>query len=240
MSQEIKHQYKILIIDDNPLELGLIRLVIQKNFPELKTFTLTKPPDWSSFFQNQDIDAIIIDYRLPEKNGLEVIKDLRNFNKEVPTYLITALERDEIEQDIIKSGATDLIVKDRSYSNLVSKINDLILKRSFEKFEQELNSLKYILNTLSNLLVLKIDETENCIEVLGGYKDLPQLSSSVMFNDGWKKYFYEIFSEQKKELSTLSQNITEKKSFQITIDNSVNKINALLLKSTYYYLILQF
>ncbi len=111
MSGEIKSQFLVLVIDDNPLELGLIRLVIQKNFPDIKCLTLTKPPDWNTFFQSQSVDAIIIDYRLPEKNGLEQIKELRKYNSNVPAFLITALERDEIDQDIIKAGATDLIVK---------------------------------------------------------------------------------------------------------------------------------
>ena len=43
----------VLVIDDNQLELGLIRLVLQKNFPDVKCIALTRVPDWQSFLQSQ-------------------------------------------------------------------------------------------------------------------------------------------------------------------------------------------
>lgn len=120
--KNIKPRINILLIDDNPLKLGLVGLILQKNLPMINVSTLTKPPDWESYLPNNKFDAIVIDYRLPERNGLEEIKLLRRFSKDIPVFLITALERDEIDQDIIKAGATSLIVKDRNYSNLNTKL----------------------------------------------------------------------------------------------------------------------
>lgn len=117
-----KPEINILLIDDNPLKLGLIGLILQKNLPMMNVSTLTKPSDWEFYLPNNKFDAIVIDYRLPERNGLEEIKLLRRFSKDIPVFLITALERDEIDQDIIKAGATSLIVKDRNYSNLNTKL----------------------------------------------------------------------------------------------------------------------
>lgn len=240
MSKEIKKLLTILVIDDNPLELGLIRLIIQKNFPDLRCLSLTKPPEWSSFFKSQIVDVIIVDYRLPEKNGLEVIKEIRKYDIDIPVFLITALERDEIEQDIIKSGATDLIVKDRNYSNLVSKLNDLILRKSFQKFEEEINILKKIINQFSNLLILKIDEDENCIEVLGNQLIYEWSKADNLIGKNWKNIFDSIFQHLLSEQKNYEDYFSTDKAFELSIDQKIIKLKAYLIKSHFFYLILNF
>lgn len=238
MNSEKTHSFTILVIDDNPLELGLIRLVIQKNFPELKVLGLTKPVEWSEFFQGQNVDAIIVDYRLPGKNGLEVIKDLRKYNQEIPAFLITALERDEIEQDIIKSGATDLIVKDRSYSNLVSKLNDLILKKSFKKFETEIKDLKKIIHEFTHLLILKIDYQGNCVEIIGKVESVIGVSLQEFYQD-WKKYFYDLLTELRKSIFNTQNDLSIAKSITLDLDGKIVELKVRLFKSHFDYLILE-
>ncbi|MFN4111397.1 MAG: response regulator [Ignavibacteria bacterium] len=239
MNSENKSLFTILVIDDNPLELGLIRLVIQKNFPEIKCLNFTRPPDWENFFQLQEVDAIIIDYRLPEKNGLEQIKELRKYNSKVPAFLITALERDEIDQDIIKAGATDLIVKDRSYSNLVSKLNDIILKQTFKKFETEIQVLKKIINELSNLVILKIDKDEKCFEVLGNQKIFSWLRQDYFLNSEWKKYFYDIFTQLRTKIEKENKESANKE-IELEIEQQKISLQLNLIKNDIFYLILTF
>lgn len=231
--------FTILIIDDNPLELGLIRLVIQKNFPQIKCLTFTRPPDWKNYFQSQSVDVIIIDYRLPEKNGLEQIKELRKYNQHIPTFLITALERDEIDQDIIKAGATDLIVKDRSYSNLISKLNNIILKRTFVKFEHEIKVLKQIINDFSELVILKIDKDDNCIEVLGNQNKFHWSPFNKFLDKEWKNFFYDVFSQLLSDIDSKDTEISESREFEIVINQQVVNFKVNLIKDDIFYLILR-
>ncbi len=240
MSKEVKQSLTILVIDDNPLELGLIRLIIQKNFPDFKCLSLTKPPEWNTFLIGQIVDAIIVDYRLPEKNGLEVIKEIRKYDASIPAFLITALERDEIEQDIIKSGATDLIVKDRNYSNLVSKLNDLIMRKSFQKFEEEINILKKIINNFSTILILKIDENENCVEVLGNRAQYDWSKDDNLIGKNWKIFFDTIFQNLLNEQTNSEDYFSSDKMFELSIDQNIIKLKAYLIKSHFFYLILNF
>lgn len=240
MSKEVKQSLTILVIDDNPLELGLIRLIIQKNFPDFKCLSLTKPPEWNTFLIGQIVDAIIVDYRLPEKNGLEVIKEIRKYDASIPAFLITALERDEIEQDIIKSGATDLIVKDRNYSNLVSKLNDLIMRKSFQKFEEEINILKKIINHFSTILILKIDENENCVEVLGNRAQYDWSKDDNLIGKNWKNIFDSIFQHLLSDQKNYEDYFSTDKAFELSIDQKIIKLKAYLIKSHFFYLILNF
>lgn len=230
----------ILVIDDNPLELGLIRLVIQKNFTYVKILSLTKPPDWETFLKNQSIDVIIVDYRLPEKNGLSVIQEIRKYDSEIPAFLITALERDEIDQDVTKSGATDFIVKDRNYSNLVSKLNDVLLKRTVKEYRQKILSFADIIKNFTELVVFQIDYDEKCIDVLGtSLKDFG-INKENLLGDVWKKYFYEAFKTILVYFNENNEEIFPFNKFSIKLDNSfIGLFVGCLKKQSNYYLIVK-
>lgn len=219
--KNIKPQINILLIDDNPLELGLIRLILQKNLPTVNVSILTKPPDWESYLPNNKFDAIVIDYRLPERNGLEEIKLLRRFDKDTPVFLITALERDEIDQDIIKAGATDLIVKDRNYSNLITKLNNILIEKSLESLNNKISSINEILD-LTNLLIIKLENDFKCSEIYGNSLSLLGKNKKDLLDYGW----LEIFINNKKltEINEIETALKESKLFSPE-DSSENYIS---------------
>ncbi len=239
MNHKSKSFLTILVVDDNPLELGLIRLVIQKNFPELKILNLTKAPDWNLILKTETIDVIIIDYRLPEKNGIEHIKEIRKYNSDIPVFLITALERDEIDQDIFKAGATDLIVKDRNYSNLVSKLSDIILKRTFKKFELEIDILKKIITKFSELLILKIDDEENCLEVIGDQKKFEWFTLDNLLGKGWKETFNIELNDLLNEMNQKQIDFLENKIVNFNFNQNLISFKFHLIRSDNFYLIIQ-
>lgn len=224
----------VLVIDDNPLELGLIRLVLQKNFQNVKCIALTRVPEWESFLKSQKIDVVIIDYRLPEKNGIEHIKELRKVDKNVYAFLITALEKDEIDQDITSSGATDFIVKDRSYSNLIAKLNNVILNESIKQIEDDLDSLKFILNSLTDLVVLKINFSNECLEILGNKERFQSTTKIENLQSEWKKYFEVIFNQLKSEIEATEKSYSFKFTEIVLQDKSFN-FEVYLIKSHYYF-----
>lgn len=229
----------VLVIDDNPLELGLIRLVLQKNFPNVKCIALTRVPDWESFLQSQKIDVVIIDYRLPEKNGIEHIKDLRKVNKDLYAFLITALERDEIDQDITNSGATDFIVKDRSYSNLIAKLNNVILNESVKQIEDELNSYRLILSELTNIVILKINFTDELVDISGNIEKFNSLTEIKDIKSEWKNYFENTYTLLKSESET-SQKSFVFSNIEIKVNDKQVQLEIYLIKSHHnFYLILR-
>jgi len=229
----------VLVIDDNPLELGLIRLVLQKNFPDVKCIALTRVPDWQSFLQSQKVDVIIIDFRLPEKNGIEHIKDLRKVDKDVYAFLITALERDEIDQDITSSGATDFIVKDRSYSNLISKLNNVILNESVKQIEDDLKSYKLILNELTDFVILKVNFRDELVDVSGNIEKFKSVTGINNIISEWKKYFEETYVSLKSKIEENQRSFVFEE-VEIKANDKKIRFGIYLLKSHHnFYLILK-
>lgn len=73
-----------------------------------------------------EYDLVILDLNLPGIDGLEVCKNIRNKNIEVPILMLTA--RDEIQNKImgLKSGADDYLTKPFSSEELLARVRALL------------------------------------------------------------------------------------------------------------------
>jgi DNA-binding response OmpR family regulator len=78
-------------------------------------------------------DAIILDIMLPEKNGLEVCRDLRQQRINTPILMLTA--RDAIEDRVegLDQGADDYLVKPFAIEELHARLRALLRRESDNK-----------------------------------------------------------------------------------------------------------
>lgn len=70
---------------------------------------------------------VILDWRMPEMNGIEVLKRIRAANLDVPAIFLTALTDQIYEEAALATGAVDFVEKSRSFSILQKRIG-LILE----------------------------------------------------------------------------------------------------------------
>lgn len=68
-------------------------------------------------------DAILLDWRMPGRNGLEVLRELRQSGNSTPVIFLTVLSEDIYEEAALAGGAVDFIDKSRRPSILVRRLN---------------------------------------------------------------------------------------------------------------------
>jgi len=79
----------------------------------------------------RDYDAVIIDWKMPEIDGLETIRRIRaEIDSDIPILLISAYDWSDIEEKAKEAGANAFVSKPLFRSKLYDKINDLIGKES--------------------------------------------------------------------------------------------------------------
>jgi len=117
---------KILIIDDEPDIIKIIKFRLVKMGYEvttaadgkegLESVRLTKP------------DLVLLDFRMPFLNGDEVCKEIKKdeSTKHIPVMLMTASTQDALEENTIKMGVDDYILKPFDPEELINKIRKLI------------------------------------------------------------------------------------------------------------------
>ncbi|MBN1462604.1 MAG: response regulator transcription factor [Paludibacteraceae bacterium] len=80
-----------------------------------------------------DYDIILLDYLLPKRNGLEVLKEIRNRNCLSKVLMLTAKDAIQDKVDGLNMGADDYMVKPFAFEELLARIRVLLRRGSNEK-----------------------------------------------------------------------------------------------------------
>jgi two-component system response regulator ChvI len=67
-------------------------------------------------------DIVLLDWRMPGMNGLEVLRSLRRASNATPVIFLTVLREDIYEEAALEGGAVDFIDKSRRLSILVKRL----------------------------------------------------------------------------------------------------------------------
>lgn len=118
----------ILIVDDNRINQIVTRRILEK-----KNFTCELAGDGETAIEmarDNKFDLILMDVNMPGISGTEASMKIREFNKQIPIVALTAVEVEEIREEINRAGMSDIIVKPYDaeqfyqiiYRNLVTTI----------------------------------------------------------------------------------------------------------------------
>jgi CheY-like chemotaxis protein len=100
---------RILVVDDNR-----INQVVTKRILEQQQFVVDlcdNGVDAIERVKHNQFELVLMDVNMPGISGLEATKRIREFNKDIPIIALTAMEIDEIREEIYESGVNDIIVK---------------------------------------------------------------------------------------------------------------------------------
>lgn len=100
---------QILIVDDEPKMRRVLEITLQQmGHP---TFSAGNGREALGLFAAHAIDLVITDLRMPEMDGLELLKTLRSQQSDVPVIVITAHGTVETAVQSMKQGAVDYILR---------------------------------------------------------------------------------------------------------------------------------
>ncbi|MEA2724436.1 MAG: hypothetical protein QOH59_2207 [Gemmatimonadales bacterium] len=70
-------------------------------------------------------DLIVLDLRLPEMNGLEVLRTLRDRGNTTPVLVLTAQDAVDFKVQALRSGADDYVTKPFAFEELLARVEAL-------------------------------------------------------------------------------------------------------------------
>ena len=115
------NQFTILIIDDEQAQLISLKSFLIKRGHEV--FTTTSGKEAMDIIGDNVIDVVLSDFRMPEWNGLEVLKKVKQLNPEIDVVIMTAFSNIDDAVQIMKAGAYDYISKPVDLDELENLIN---------------------------------------------------------------------------------------------------------------------
>ena len=115
-----KMSEKVLLVDDEQDLLDAMAERMRVRGMEVSTTTSA----WDALQKTEEglYDAIVIDLMMPEMDGLEVLKAIKEKKPDMQVILLTGLATVEKSQEAIKLGAMDLMEKPPDLIALTEKI----------------------------------------------------------------------------------------------------------------------
>lgn len=168
----------IVSIDDSENNLFLIEAICE-NHGLVNITSFTNPVEALSFVLENSIDLIIVDYMMPELNGLDFIKEYRKNNQYVPIIMVTAANDEDIHGDALSSGANDFLGKPINVASFKARVtNQLKLYRNTLLLEDRAKLLEDEVEKATSRLADKEHETLNILAKTAEFKD-PETASHV-------------------------------------------------------------
>ena len=107
-----KDLLKILFVEDLPSDVDLAVLELRKEKLKFEYTTVCTRVDLIKALKKFKPDLIISDYMMPSFNGLQALKEVKEFNPEIPFILCTGSINEETAVECIKAGAEDYVIKE--------------------------------------------------------------------------------------------------------------------------------
>lgn len=116
---------RVFIVDDHPMVIeGLRSMLLSQDNVQLMGFA-TNAASCLGFFITQKADVILLDINLPDQNGMELCKLLKNKYPEVKIIALSNYDQLSYIEQMKMNGASGYLLKNTSMNELMSAIESV-------------------------------------------------------------------------------------------------------------------
>ncbi|MDX2249093.1 MAG: sigma-54 dependent transcriptional regulator [Bacteroidia bacterium] len=132
---------KVFVIEDDEI----FGRVVQRTLEKEDNYDVRIFKSGKEFFDNIHLlpDIVSIDYNLPDMNGMEILKKVKQYNEDISTIILSGQEKVEVVVDAYRNGANNYIIKNDNalveLTNVVKNLSSHVsLKKEVEELREEI------------------------------------------------------------------------------------------------------
>ncbi|MBS4064228.1 MAG: sigma-54-dependent Fis family transcriptional regulator [Chitinophagaceae bacterium] len=153
--------YKIFIVEDDPWYREILAYHLSLN-PDYKVTHFETAKECLAKLSTKP-DLITVDFSLPDMQGDELYKKIREINPHVPVIIISAQEEVSVAVNLLKMGVSDYLVKDDATKDLLW--NSVVRIRENQSLKKEVEHLREELGLKYSFQKTLIGQSENLKKV---------------------------------------------------------------------------
>jgi DNA-binding response OmpR family regulator len=135
----------LLIAEDDKIQMARYAKFFANNAPNVRLLAALNGRSAYDIILKEKPDAVILDWNMPELDGMELCMILKNntLTKEIPVIIATSLEHPDDMEYALDNGADDYIKKPFHETELIFRTVRLLeLKKKFEEMKSIIEKLK--------------------------------------------------------------------------------------------------
>jgi DNA-binding NarL/FixJ family response regulator len=107
-----------LIVDDHTLVRRGIAHVVKECFPEAEVTEAGSADEAEAILEETRIDVVLTDVRMPDRDGLELLREIKSRWPEVPVIILTSFDHSRYVRQALADGASGYMLKDAKPEDL--------------------------------------------------------------------------------------------------------------------------
>lgn len=126
--------HSVLIIDDSDINLALVKALVQK-LGECDPVLHSNPLQALDWCRGNIPDLVIVDYMMPEMDGLSFIRAFRGLQgrEAIPVLMITANDQLDVRYQALSGGANDFLNKPIDRIEFMARARNMLALRTAQK-----------------------------------------------------------------------------------------------------------
>jgi two-component system invasion response regulator UvrY len=136
---------RVAVIDDHAVVREGLKRIISENPGMVVTAEAADGYEAIKILQNAPCDVVLLDITMPNKSGLDVLKQLHAESPRLPVLVLSMHSEDQYAVRVLRAGAAGYLTKESAPAKLVQAIRKVV------------RGGKYVSSTLAEKLVLDLD-----------------------------------------------------------------------------------
>ncbi|MDS0222250.1 PAS domain S-box protein [Haloarcula sp. S1AR25-5A] len=152
---EAADRIRVLHVDDDPAIGELVEAFLERENDRFEVQTMTDVADAENALADRNVDCVVSDYDMPDRNGLQFLEAVRQEYPDLPFILYTGKGSEEVASEAISAGVTDYLQKGGGpdqYAVLANRITNAVEHRrsqqALSEQNRELRSYERMVNSM--------------------------------------------------------------------------------------------
>jgi PAS domain S-box-containing protein len=211
-----------LCVDDEPGFAEMAATFLERENDHISTSVATSASEALERIEADSPDCIVSDYNMPDKNGLELLEDVREIDDRLPFILYTGKGSEAIASEAISAGVTDYLQKkggdSSQYAVLANRVSNAVEQyRARTEVERSQQRLSLFIDQ-SPLGVLEYDSDFEIVRVNQRGQEILGYDEAELLGETWEKLVTE---DSYENVDQVTDQLTEASGGFHSIDENV-------------------
>jgi DNA-binding NtrC family response regulator len=121
VSEAESEKRSILVVEDDDVALDLLAEILRRH--HFQVWTASSVASALEFLEKRPVDLVLSDIRMPERGGMDLLKQIRENQSRIPVVLLSAFGDEHLWVEALSAGAVDLIPKPFKKQEIIDVIN---------------------------------------------------------------------------------------------------------------------
>ena len=119
---------KLLLVEDSPTQAAQVTALFKAQHPDIAVDVVTTGAACLKELARASYRLILLDYVLPDRNGLELLAEIRKLGCTSPVIFVTGAGDEQIAVEAMKAGAADYVTKSSDFIRVLPVVVQQVLE----------------------------------------------------------------------------------------------------------------